>query len=103
MKPRMSFLSMLRCNKALDIYSSCAIYTLDVLMNNKVRYIHDLKKTKFDFGKRRRFKAINKALSTGKKQITSILKANGDITTDRDRIVERAPEFYQELYSSKHG
>ena len=53
--------------------------------------------------KGRGFKAINKLLNSGRRQITSILEENGNLTTDRDRIVERAKEFYQKLYSSKQG
>ena len=45
-----------------------------------------------------------KKLSTGKLQFTGVFEEDGSLITVRDRIVDRAQELYEKLYSaSKKG
>lgn len=46
------------------------------------------------------FKSARRKLSTGKTQMTALLEEDGRTVRCRDRIVERAREFYEKLYSS---
>jgi len=46
------------------------------------------------------FKMAKRKLNQGRLQFTGVQEADGTITTDRERIVERAHEFYGKLYSS---
>jgi len=48
----------------------------------------------------RGFKTAKRKLNNAKSQFTEILEEDGSITTNRNRIVERAREFYEKLYSS---
>ena len=41
-----------------------------------------------------------KKLSTGKLQFTGVLEEGGSLITVRDRIVDRAQELYEKLYSA---
>lgn len=45
-------------------------------------------------------KAAKRKLGDGKHQFTGIKERDGTITKDRERILERAKEFYEELYST---
>lgn len=53
--------------------------------------------------KNKSIKKANKKLIIGKQQIIQLKEENGDIITDRSRILERIHEFYQDLYSSKEN
>ena len=44
-----------------------------------------------------------KKLNTGRLQFTGVLEADGTVTTERDRIVNRAKEFYEKLYSTNRA
>ena len=46
------------------------------------------------------FKIAKKKLNTGRLQFTGVREKDDSITKDRERIVARAREFYEELYSS---
>ena len=46
------------------------------------------------------FKSAKKRLSTGKPQMTALKEEDGTVTRCRDRIVDRARDFYEKLYSS---
>ena len=48
----------------------------------------------------RGFKMAKGKLKSGKLQFTGVLEEDGSLTTDRERIVTRAKEFYENLYSS---
>ena len=43
---------------------------------------------------------LKSANCTGKTHMTAIKEEEGSVTRNRDRIVERAKEFYEKLYSS---
>ena len=46
------------------------------------------------------FKSAKKKLCIGKTQMTALKEEDGSVTRNRDRIVERAKQFYEKLYSS---
>lgn len=46
------------------------------------------------------FKAINSKLQPGKLHLVGVQERDGSVTQDRNRIIQRAREFYAELYSS---
>ena len=48
----------------------------------------------------RTFKMAKRKLSSGKLQFTGVLEEDESLATDRERIVTRAREFYENLYSS---
>ena len=42
---------------------------------------------------------MKKKINTRRIQFTEVLEADGTVTTERDRIVNRVKEFYEKLYS----
>ena len=44
-----------------------------------------------------------KKLSTGRIQFTGVLEEDGTISTERDRIINRAKKFYEKLYSTNRA
>lgn len=45
-------------------------------------------------------KTAKRKLYQGRSHMTSIMEENGEVIVDRNRIVERTREFYQQLYFS---
>ncbi len=49
----------------------------------------------------RSVKKVRRSLSIGKNQIIQLKEEDGTIISNRERIIKRAEEFYQDLYDSK--
>ena len=51
----------------------------------------------------RGFKAINFHLQAGRSQLLSVLEEDGTVSRNRNRIAQRAKEFYEKLFSSNQS
>ena len=62
---------------------------------------YNMKKIEQTILEHRSLKRTKRQLILGKSQIITMKSSDGSIINDRDEIISRVEEFYQDLYSSK--
>ncbi|XP_072020298.1 uncharacterized protein [Amphiura filiformis] len=74
--------------------------TIRKRMTNEIR-AHNTKMIQKTLEDNKSYKKTKQGLATGKSQIIALKGEDGNIISDRELVIKRVEEFYQDLYSSK--
>ncbi|XP_072030784.1 uncharacterized protein [Amphiura filiformis] len=74
--------------------------TIRKRMTNEIR-AHNRKMIQKTLEDNKSYKKAKQGLATGKSQIIALKGEDGNIISNRELVIKRVEEFYQDLYSSK--